>query len=176
MARPELALEFGAAVLIEGAREYPQFPCRCGLGAVAMELEDWRTSLRQAGQSLELARRLGKQIPLYYPDLSVYRLLFQLEHSPELIAFQEETLGSLLSYEASSELIHTLETYFEHNSNLTQAAEALFIHRNTLIYRMERIGTITGLDLDQTEDRLALQIALRAYRIFGTKKEKSSVK
>jgi purine catabolism regulator len=165
--RPELALELGQAVLDQEAREHPDGPGRCGIGTVALALEDWRSSLRQAGQALEMARRLGSRNPLYYSDLSVYRLLFQLEHSPELIAFQEETLGPLLAYEGGGELIHTLETYFEHNGNLSQTAEALFIHRNTLIYRMERIATITDLDLDKPENRLAIQLALRIYRMVG---------
>jgi purine catabolism regulator len=168
--RPEPAILLGEAVLDQGAREYPNSPGRCGIGAVAQDIEEWRTSFRQAGQALELARRLGERKPMYYPDLSVYRLLFQLEHSPELIAFQEETLGPLLAYEAAEELIHTLEAYFEHNANLSQTAEALYMHRNTLIYRMERIAAITNLDLDEPENRLAIQLALRIFRMMGKKR------
>jgi purine catabolism regulator len=165
--RPELALVFGQAVLDQEAREFPDIPGRCGVGTVAPALENWRASLRHAGQALELARRLSIHKPLYYGDLSVYRLLFQLEHSPEVIAFQEETIGSLLDYEGSNELLHTLEAFFEHHGNLSQTAEALFIHRNTLIYRMERIAAITNLDLDNPENRLAIQLALRIYRMMG---------
>lgn len=167
--RPELALAFGQAVLDQEAREFPDTPGRCGIGTIAPALEAWRTSLRHAGQALELARRLSARKPLYYGDLSVYRLLFQLEHSPEVVAFQRETIGPLLAYEGSAELLHTLEAYFEHNGNLSQTAEALFIHRNTLIYRMERIAAITNLDLDNPENRLAVQLALRIYRMIGKK-------
>jgi PucR family transcriptional regulator, purine catabolism regulatory protein len=169
--RPEQALALGRAVIAQAAREYAQNPCRCGVGSSVLTLEGWRTSLREAGQALELARRLGKETPLYFPDLSVYRLLFQLEHSPEIITFQEETLGRLLEHEGADELIHTLETYFEHNGNLSQAAEALFVHRNTLIYRIERIESITNLNLDNPEERLAMQLALRIYRMLGSKSE-----
>lgn len=167
--RPEMALRLGQAVLDQAAREYPSIPLRCGIGIPAPALEDWRNSLRQAGQALEMARRLGEPKPLYYSDLSVYRLLFQLEHSPELIAFQEETLGPLLSLEGANELINTLEAYFEHNGNLSQTAEALYIHRNTLIYRMDRIATITSLELDKPENRLAMQLALRIFRMLERK-------
>lgn len=169
--RPEQALALGKAVLEQGAREYPQIPCRCGVGSSVSNLEGWRTSLREAGQALEMARRLGKAAPLFYPDLSVYRLLFQLEHSPEIISFQEESLGPLLELEGSDELVHTLETYFEYNGNLSQAAEALFIHRNTLIYRIERIEAITNRDLNNPEERLATQLALRIYRMLGSKRD-----
>ncbi len=63
-------------------------------------------------------------------------------------------------------MIHTLQVYFEHNGNLSQAAEALFVHRNTLIYRMERIATLTGANLDDPEVRLAMQLALHIYRMM----------
>jgi PucR family transcriptional regulator, purine catabolism regulatory protein len=168
--RPEAALALGQTVLDQAAQEYPEIPARCGIGLPAPSLDDWRVSLRQAGQALELARRLGEPKPLYFSDLSVYRLLFQLEHSPELIAFQEETIGPLIALENAGELIHTLEAYFEHNGNLSQTAEALFLHRNTLIYRMERIAAITSLDLDKPENRLALQLALRIYRMLGSQR------
>jgi purine catabolism regulator len=165
--RPELALAFGQSVLDQAAREHPDTVAHCGVGMIAQSLEGWRHTLRQAGQALEMSRRLGEKKPLYYADLSVYRLLFQLEHSPDLIAFQEEMAGPLLAFEGGNELIHTLEAYFEHHGNLSQTAEALHIHRNTLIYRMERIEAITNLDLDKPDNRLALQLSLHIYRMLG---------
>ncbi|MCK4724621.1 MAG: helix-turn-helix domain-containing protein [Anaerolineales bacterium] len=163
--RPELALEFGQAALDQAFQEYPEVPIRCGIGNPARELSAWRDSFRQAGQALEMARRFEESKALYFPDLSVYRLLFQFEHNPELIAFQEEILGPLLAYEGGRELLLTLESYFEHNGNMTQTAEALFIHRNTLIYRLERIAKIADLDLDKPETRLAVQLALHISRM-----------
>ena len=115
-----------------------------------------------------MARRFGEAKPLYFPDLSVYRLLLQIEHDPELGAFQEEIIGPLLAYDGSEEFIRTLETYFKHNANLSQTAEALFVHRNTLLYRMERISQILDLDLDIPENRLAVQLALHIYRMKGS--------
>jgi purine catabolism regulator len=167
--RPEAAFALGKAVGEQGEQEYPQTPLRCGIGAPALEFSVWRTSFRQAGQALEMARRLGAREPLFFPDLSVYRLLLQLEHSPELISFQEEILGPLLAHESSDELISTLEAFFQHNNNVTQTAEALYIHRNTLVYRLERIAAIANLDLDEPETRLAVQLALRIYRMGGMK-------
>ena len=116
-----------------------------------------------------MARRFGERKPLYFTDLSVYRLLLQIEHNPEMIAFQEEVLGALIAHENSMELLRTLEAYFEHNGNLSQTAEAMYIHRNTLLYRMERIAEITNLDLNDPENRLALQLALRIQRMTGPK-------
>lgn len=165
--RPNLALEFGQAVIDQGYQEYPETPIRCGVGSPAADLPSWRDSFSQAGQTLEMARRFHEHKLLYFPDLSVYRLLFQFEHNPELIAFQEEILGPLLAYDGGQELLQTLEVYFAHNGSLTQAAEALFIHRNTMSYRLERIAEIAGLNLDKPESRLAVELALHIYRIRG---------
>jgi purine catabolism regulator len=167
--RPELTLQLGQAVLDQGRAEYPGIPALCGIGAPAKDLTAWRDSFRQAGQALEMARRLAESKPLYFPDLSVYRLLMQIEHNPELMHFQEETIGPLLAFEGGNELIRTLEVFFENKGNLSQTAEALFIHRNTLLYRMERIQEILKLDLDAPTSRLAVQLALYINRMMAGK-------
>jgi purine catabolism regulator len=164
--QPDIAIQFAQAVLDQAGREYTDTRVLCGLGTPSNDITEWRSSFRQAGQALELSRRFREQKPLFFPDLSVYRLLIQLENSPELIAFQEEMLGALLASEGARELIHTLQVYFEHNGNLSQAAEALFVHRNTLIYRMERIAALTGANLDDPEIRLAMQLALHIFRMM----------
>ena len=162
----DAAIGLAETVLEHASEEFPTTPARCGIGVPVDEISQWRDSFRQAGQALEMARRLRQNIPLYFPDLSVYRLLLQLEYHPELQTFKEEILGSLLRHDGSSEFLRTLEAYFNNNGNLSQAAEELFIHRNTLIYRMDRIAEISGLNLDQTETRLAIQLALRIHRML----------
>ena len=166
--RPDPALHLGQAVLDRAKDEYPDIPARCGVGIPARDITDWRESFRQAGQALEMARRLGENIPLYFPDLSIYRLLMQLEHNPELIKFQEETIGPLLAHEGAKDFILTLEAYFENKGNLSQTAESLYIHRNTLIYRIDRIKEILKLDLDRPTSRLAVQLALHIHRMTGS--------
>jgi purine catabolism regulator len=165
--RPERALELGRLVIEQGKEEYPEGQIRCGVGSSVTELSEWRDSFRQAGQALAMARRFEGVKPLYFPDLSVYRLLMQIEHNPELITFQEETLGPLTSHENCPEMVRTLGAYFEHNGNISKTAESLFIHRNTLLYRLERISSILDLDLENPDNRLAIQLALRIQQMKG---------
>jgi PucR family transcriptional regulator, purine catabolism regulatory protein len=107
-----------------------------------------------------------------FSDLGVYRLLLELRESSELQSFYHETLGALIEHDRSNsgELLHTLDGYFAALGNLHQAADLLHIHRNTLIYRLRRIGEISGLNLKRAEDALALQIALKAHRILMVKR------
>ncbi|MBI3240789.1 MAG: helix-turn-helix domain-containing protein [Chloroflexi bacterium] len=156
------------AVCDQASKEYPKIKLLCGLGRPAATISDWHTSYKEAGQALAAARRISDGGPLYFGDLSVHRLLFQLEGHPELAAFCNETLGALIEYDTAhhSNLLQTLSAYFVHHGNLSQTAEALYIHRNTLQYRMDRIAEISGFDLDNPETRLSVQLALKAYRLL----------
>jgi purine catabolism regulator len=164
--RPATALTLAQSVAARAREENPDTIVRCGIGTAAADLGEWHISFRQAGQALEMARRLNERAPLYYMDLSVYRLLLQIEDHPDLRAFLQETLGPLLSNENAEEWLATLEEFFACNGNLSQTAEALFIHRNTLTYRMDRIAAISGLDLKNPDTRLAAQLALRIHRML----------
>jgi len=66
-----------------------------------------------------------------------------------------------------SELVTTLETFLEHNGATGAAASALYVHRHTIAYRLERVKELSGLDPMQTEDRERLGLGLKAYRIIA---------
>jgi PucR family transcriptional regulator, purine catabolism regulatory protein len=166
--RPAAALAMAQAVLGRAHEESPDAIVRCGIGTPAADLGQWHVSFRQAGQALEMTRRLNERAPLYYMDLSVYRLLLQFEDHPDLRAFLNETLGALLANENAEEWLSTLEEFFACNGNLSQTADALVIHRNTLTYRMDRIEAVSGLDLKNPDTRLAAQLALRIHRMLKT--------
>ena len=165
------ARDLAAMIYSRAVAEHPRATLRCGLGRAANSIGEWRTSYREADQALEMARQLDERQPIYFGDLSVYRLLFKMAEHPDLVSFCNETLGALTKYDAEqhSNLLETLEAFFAHHGNLSQTAEALFIHRNTLQYRLERIAEIAVIDLDNPETRLALQLAIKAHRLLNTR-------
>src|SRR6185369_5391568 len=99
--------------------------------------------------------------------LGVYRLLYAFRQSNELSAFCEETLAPLAEYDAKNgtSLVDTLDVFFRCDASLRSAADALYLHRNSLAYRLRRISEITGLNLDNLEDRFRLQLALKGRRL-----------
>ena len=135
-----------------------------GIGRPSRGLGGLRSSFNQAREALALTQTMfGGNRVLPFTDLGVYRLLFRMQASDELEDFYSQTLASLIQYDAShsTELTATLETYFAHQGNVSQAAESLYLHRNSLLYRLERITAITGMDLGDADDCFSLQLALK---------------
>jgi len=159
-----LAINLLAA--LEG--NFPGLRLAAGLSRPATGPKALRRAAEEAGTALTLAL-LSREATRAVEggELGLYRLLLPLRGTEALAAFDEETLGPLAEYDRANgtDLLHTLETYFAQRGNLSRTAEALFIHRNSLLYRMERIAAITGLDLEDPEARLRLQVALKARRI-----------
>ncbi|MEN9937279.1 MAG: hypothetical protein RLZZ387_3858 [Chloroflexota bacterium] len=141
------------------------------IGREASTVAAWPRSLREAEQALRIGRQLfDNRRVLNFSDLGVYRLLILLRESPELWEFYRTTLSALADYDRDqgAELLKTLEAFFDNLGNLAQTANALHVHRNTLLYRLDRIEAISGLKLDDAEDRLALWLALKAHRVVKT--------
>jgi PucR family transcriptional regulator, purine catabolism regulatory protein len=81
----------------------------------------------------------------------------------------EQVLGPIIEYDAANEtdLVHSLQVFLDCNRSWKQAAEMLFVHKQTLIYRMRRVEELTGRKLNETTDVVHLWLALRAYEIVG---------
>jgi len=165
------SMALAAAFTQEAQKQYPQARVAVGIGQVAREISAWRVSYRDAVQALDLARRLQTDTPLYIGDLGVYQLILSLSDREKLLEFCERTLGPLVEYDHRNhaDLIKTLEAFFACHGNLSQTAEMLIVHRNTLLYRMNRIDEIEEIDLDRPETRLALHLALTIRRLLTMK-------
>jgi len=141
------------------------------LGTPTATLVEWTRTVKEAEQALMLGRQLfGSEKVLAFNDLGIYRLLVLLREAPEMWSFYRENLATLVAYDQKQggELLKTLEAYFNHLANLRATSEALHIHRNTLLYRLERIKEISGMDLNNAEQYFALWLALRAHRVLRT--------
>ena len=100
-----------------------------------------------------------------------YRLLFRVlaSHPEEVKSFYEDTVAAIVRYDDqyATDLVGTLEAYLEHNCNMNATAAAIYAHRHTVAYRLERVRELTGLDPVLSEDRERLGLGLKAYRIIA---------
>jgi len=141
-----------------------------GIGRPYPGPEGIRLSYQEAEQALNMGKRLfGDGSSTSFADLGVYRLLFSLNPNNEMKSFYNEYLGKLHEYEAKreSDLEQTLKAYLECGT-AAETARILHIHRNTLLYRLERIQEITGYDLEDSETRLALHLAFMTGEVIRT--------
>lgn len=136
----------------------------CGIGRIAPNLQMLPHSFREAQQALEIGRRLFGEGNLHsFARLGIYRLLFHLNGHSELDDFYQETLGPLLSHDST--YVDTLEGFFRCNGNLSEMARTMHFHRNSLLYRLNRIEALLGRSLEDPELRLSLQIALKIHNL-----------
>ncbi|MCS6871727.1 MAG: helix-turn-helix domain-containing protein [Anaerolineae bacterium] len=164
---PRAVRQLAEAVLSRLRAQFPQAHLAVGVGRPAESLAQWRTSYQEATAAQRIAAQWRVHQPLYFADLGVYRLLSLLLETPELRSFYRETLGELADESPSNgDFIQTLEVFFEEHGNLSQTASRLHVHRNTLLYRMERIAQLGGFDLDNPETRLAVHLALKIRRLL----------
>src|SRR5829696_1639629 len=132
------------------------------LGRAIQEAELVLDVLRRGGGGMAAAAEIGT---------GTYRLLFRVlaSHPEEVRSFYEDTVAPLVRYDDQyrTELTATLEAYLEHNCNMNATAAAIYAHRHTVAYRLERVKELSGLDPMQTEDRERLGLGLKAYRIIA---------
>jgi purine catabolism regulator len=142
----------------------PDVRVAMGLGQIGMGLLGLRRSFGQAREALSLAQTLFNGDKVFaFGDMGLYHLLNHLQGCDQLQDFYNQILAPLVDYdrEHEAQLVPTLEAFFTHLGNISQTAEALHLHRNSLLYRLERIADICNVDLNDADDRFALQLALK---------------
>ncbi len=142
-------------------------PFSVGIGRLHYSVAEICRSFQEARQALSLGRfRQPEDGITCYEDLGVLKLLSHIR-TEELDDFAQEALGVLMDYDTTNgtELLRTLEIYFQENESLPQAAERLFIHANTLRNRLKKIESVLGTELNQADVRVRFYVACQALRI-----------
>lgn len=103
----------------------------------------------------------------FYKDVELYSIFYK-NYFENLSSFASSTLGELIK---DTELMNTISMYFECNENILNTSSKLFIHKNTLKYRLKNIEKITGLDVKKIQDKVKLYFAVIAYKIWKRKKK-----
>jgi purine catabolism regulator len=160
------AAVIGEAIVERMRHSFPSTALTLALSAPCGELAQLPAAYAQAKRTLAAAKQFGREGQITtFEALGIYRLLFQVPNASELRGFVDQVLGSLIDYDRrhDSDLLRTLAAYLRHHGRLQSAARDLVVHVNTVTYRLQRIREIAGLDLDDSEDRLTAQVALKIF-------------
>ncbi len=141
-----------------------------GLSSFYVDPSEFRRAVQEAELVLEVLRQSDAPIA---EDIGTgtYRLLFRVlaSHPEEVRSFYEDTVAPIVKYDDqyATDLVGTLDAYLDQNCNMNATAAAIYAHRHTVAYRLDRIRELTGLDPMQSEDRERLGLGLKAYRIIA---------
>ena len=142
--------------------------CMIGIGTIVVGIKDLARSFKEAQVAMEVGKVFDTEKTIVsYDNLGIARLIYQL---PTTLCdmFLKEVFkrGSIESLD--HETLFTIQRFFENNLNVSETSRKLFVHRNTLVYRLEKIKKITGLDLREFEDAIVFKVALMVKKYLSS--------
>ncbi len=148
-----------AALLKEGIREI-----RIAYGTIVHEIKEVSRSHKEAKMALDVGKIFFDERDIIaYSELGIGRLIYQLP-IPLCKMFIREIFGGKSPDDFDEETLTTIYKFFENSLNVSETSRQLFIHRNTLVYRLDKLQKSTGLDLRVFEDAITFKIALMVVK------------
>jgi purine catabolism regulator len=144
-------------------KEFPEMAV--GVGNHYPDLGGIKTSYEEAGEAANIANCLDARAPLAFGELQLERVAHRNKLLHELA---RETLRPLLDYDRRkhASLVPTLEAYVNSGSNVADAGKSLFVHPNTVVYRLRRVEEICGFDPRSADGLLKLSLSLLVYKFL----------
>lgn len=138
-----------------------------GIGTVATHLRDLAKSYKEAQIAIEVGKVFDtEKYVINYENLGIGRLIYQLPTTLcEMFLREVFKQGSIESLD--NETLFTIQRFFENNLNVSETSRGLFVHRNTLVYRLEKIKKLTGLDLREFDDAIVFKVALMVKKYLS---------
>jgi len=158
------------ALSIEKAMKKSQdSQCVIGIGTVAFHLRELADAYKEAQTAIEVGRVFDEESSIIsYDKLGIGRLIYQLPTTLCEIflteVFKKNTIDSL-----DEEILFTINKFFENNLNVSETSRKLYVHRNTLVYRLEKINKLTGLDLRRFDHAIIFRVALMVRKYLSSR-------
>lgn len=135
-----------------------------GIGTIVENIRDLPRSYKEAQVALEVGKVFDtEKFIVTYDNLGIGRLIYQLPTTLcEMFLSEVFKRGSIESLDY--ETLFTIQKFFENNLNVSETSRKLFVHRNTLVYRLEKIRKLTGLDLRRFDHAIVFKVALMVKR------------
>ena len=143
--------------------------CYIGIGRATPNAQNIGKSYRQACQVLKLQKNTQNDKGVVaYQDLGIYTLLMDIENEDVINEYYAETIQKLVEYDKLNQTNYceVLQCYLEHSGSVKETAEAMFVHRNTINYKINKIEEMLNCDLSELDTRLLYSIAFMLKRIM----------
>jgi carbohydrate diacid regulator len=142
-----------------------------GIGTVALSLKDLATSYKEAQIAIEVGKVFDTEKTIInFDNLGIGRLIYQLPITMcEMFlseVFKKNSIDSL-----DQETLITIQKFFENSLNVSETSRKLFVHRNTLVYRIEKIKKLTGLDLREFDHAIIFKVAMMVKKYLTSRED-----
>jgi carbohydrate diacid regulator len=143
--------------------------CVIGIGTVAEHLRELADAYKEAQTAIDVGKVFDTERSIInYENLGIGRLIYQLPTTLCDIylteVFKKSSIDAL-----DQETLFTINKFFENNLNVSETSRKLFVHRNTLVYRLEKIKKLTGLDLRQFDHAIVFKVALMVRKYLSSR-------
>ena len=153
-------VEQTAQVIVDMLNSEAMLVAKVAYGTIVGELKEVSKSYKEAKMALDVGKIFYSEKSITaYNTLGIGRLIYQLPINLCRI-FIKEIFGDSIPEELDDELLTTVQKFFDNNLNVSETSRQLFVHRNTLVYRLEKLHQSTGLDIRTFDDALTFKIAL----------------
>jgi carbohydrate diacid regulator len=152
-----------------------KFKVTIGIGEYHEGIQGLNKSFKEATQALDVGTRLGEAGDIYHiNDLGIGRILAEIKKDTqqEIIKKTFYSKKEVRGKKINETLLDTLKAFFDNNLSISKTAQTIYIHRNTLLYRLRRVKEITGLDPKIFDEAVQLRIALKMRMYQGSDKLK----
>ena len=165
----EAELESIASEIVNTVTAEAMVNIHLGIGTIASNIKDIAKSYKEARIALEVGKVFdGEKYIMNYDNLGIARLIYQL---PTTLCerflsevFKKDSIDSL-----DQETLYTIQKFFENNLNVSETSRQLYVHRNTLVYRLDKVRKITGLDLRLFDHAIVFKVALMVKKYLVSK-------
>ena len=154
--------------LVRDIRETQHIETVIGIGTTARHLRELADRYKEAQVAIDVGKVFENEKPvIHYENLGIGRIIYQLPVTLcEMFlseAFKKNPIEAL-----DDDTLDTINRFFENNLNVSETARKLYVHRNTLVYRLEKVKKITGLDLREFEDAILFKVAVMVKQYLNS--------
>ncbi len=160
-------MEKTARVILDMLNSEAMSQVHVAYGTIISEIKDVSRSYKEAKMALDVGKVFYSEKNIVdYSSLGIGRLIYQLP-MPLCKMFINEIFQTIKPSEFDEETVETINKFFEYNLNVSETARQLYIHRNTLVYRLDKIQKATNLDLRNFDDAITFKIALMVVKYMN---------
>ncbi|MGP4105881.1 PucR family transcriptional regulator [Virgibacillus sp. L01] len=145
------------------------YAVQIGIGNISNSILNLAQSYKEAQDTLNIGQASNQEdFIITFNDLGIYRMLYKFNDLNQLKGFIPSSLQKLLEYGKTNKdtLLETLNVFLQCKQNIAKSAQLLYVHYKTVTYRLERIKEITGMNLDDPEEMLSVQVGLRIIDVI----------